>query len=128
MATFRPRPTARAQTLRNAATEPERRLWRYLRRQLDGWKFSRQMPIGPYICDFLCREARLIVEVDGGQHSESKRDERRTAFLEAEGFRVMRFWNSDVMERMEGVLIQLAAVLDDIGQSPPPPPSRLRGG
>ena len=86
------------------------------------------MPIGPYICDFLCREARLIVEVDGGQHCESERDAQRTAFLETEGFQVVRFWNSDVLERMEGVLIQLTALLDEIKKSPPPTPSRLREG
>jgi very-short-patch-repair endonuclease len=129
MVTFRPRPTARAQELRNAATNPERRLWgHFSNRQFGGWKFSRQMPVGHYICDFLCREARLIVEVDGGQHCESERDAHRTAFLEAEGFRVVRFWNSDVLERMEGVLIQLAAVLDEIQKSPPPAPYRIREG
>ena len=86
MPEFRPRPTNRAQKLRNNATDAERRLWKHLsRRQLEACKFSRQMPVGPYICDFLCHERKLIVEVDGGQHAENKRDVRRTAFLEAQG-------------------------------------------
>ena len=82
MPEFRPRPTDRAQNLRNNATEAERRLWQHLnRRQLKGFKFSRQIPLGPFICDFMCRERRLIVELDGGQHADNMRDVRRTAFL-----------------------------------------------
>ena len=105
MAQFQPRPTKRARSLRNNATAAERHLWRYLsRRQLAGLKFSRQIPVGPYVCDFICREHRLIVEVDGGQHADSSSDAHRTAFLEAEGFQVIRFWNNDVLENVEGVL------------------------
>ena len=114
MPEFQPRPTNRAQRLRNNATDAERRLWRHLsRRQLNGFKFSRQMPVGPYICDFLCRERGLIVEVDGGQHAESRRDLTRSAFLEAKGYRVIRFWNNDVLGNVEGVLQVIAASLDD---------------
>ena len=109
---FRSRPTNRAQQLRNNPTEAERRLWRHLsRRQLNGFKFSRQMPVGPYICDFLCRERKLIVDVDGGQHAESTRDAHRTAFLEAEGYRVIRFWNNDVLSNVDGVLQVIAETL-----------------
>jgi very-short-patch-repair endonuclease len=112
MPTFRPRPTNRAQQLRNNATEAERRLWRHLsRRQLGGFKFSRQMPVGPFVCDFLCRERKLIVEVDGGQHSESMRDVSRTAYLEAQGYQVIRFWNNDVLGNVEGVLQIISASL-----------------
>jgi very-short-patch-repair endonuclease len=112
MPTFRPRPTKRAQQLRNNSTDAERRLWRRLsRRQLEGLKFSRQMPVGPFICDFMCRERRLVVEVDGGQHAESARDAGRTAFLEAEGFRVIRFWNNDVLGNIDGVLQIIAEAL-----------------
>ena len=82
MSQFR-RSTKRAQQLRNNATDAERFLWRHLRgRQLDGFKFSRQMPVGPFICDFMCRERHLVVELDGGQHAENATDMRRTAFLD----------------------------------------------
>jgi very-short-patch-repair endonuclease len=112
MPDFRPRPTNRAQQLRNHPTDAERRLWRHLsRRQLEGFKFSRQIPVGPFICDFLCRERRLVVEVDGGQHAENVRDANRTAFLEAHGYRVIRFWNNDVLGNVEGVLQVIAANL-----------------
>ncbi|MCA1654030.1 MAG: endonuclease domain-containing protein [Sphingomicrobium sp.] len=126
MPTVHRRATKRAQQLRNNATPAERLLWRHLRRrQLGGWKFSRQMPVGPFICDFLCREVNLIVEVDGGQHCESKRDEARTAWLERQGYRVVRYWNNEVRENLEGVLIDLKSL---IGQAHPPAPSRMREG
>jgi very-short-patch-repair endonuclease len=113
MPQFRARPTNRAQQLRNNATDAERHLWRHLnRRQLQGFKFSRQMPVGPFICDFMCRERRLVVELDGGQHAENRRDERRTAFVEAEGYRVIRFWNNDVLGNVEGVLTIIAEALE----------------
>ena len=69
------------------------------------------MPVGPFICDFLCRERNLIIELDGGQHAENVADVRRTAFLEAEGYRVIRFWNNDVMTNVDGVLQHIAAAL-----------------
>ena len=71
------------------------------------------MPVGPYICDFLCRERKLVIEVDGGQHAGSDRDVIRTAYLEADGFRVIRFWNDDVLGNLEGVLQMIAANLKD---------------
>jgi very-short-patch-repair endonuclease len=79
------------------------------------------MPVGSYVCDFLCREQRLIVEVDGGQHAESSRDQVRTAFLESEGYRVIRFWNNEVMENIDGVLEAIARTLTSMPtlQSPP---------
>ena len=123
-----PRPTRLAQSLRNTATPAERHLWRHLnKRQLDGYKFCRQMPVGPFVCDFLCREARLAIEVDGGQHCESKRDQSRTAFLEREGFRVIRFWNNEVQGNIEGVV---EAIRLELGRAdcPHPQPLPLAGG
>lgn len=126
MPQFRPRATKLAKSLRNNSTNAERRLWRHLsKRQLNGLKFSRQMPVGPYVCDFLCRELKLIVEVDGGQHCDNPKDERRAAYLQSEGYRVIRFWNNDVLENLEGVLTMIANAL---GDHPPPPPSRMREG
>ncbi|MBV9527181.1 endonuclease domain-containing protein [Sphingomonas sp.] len=107
-----PRPTKRAQELRNNATDAERKLWlRLSRRQLDGFKFSRQMPVGPFICDFLCRERMIVVELDGSQHAENPRDVRRTAYLEARGYRVVRFWNHEVSDNIDGVLTVILAEL-----------------
>ncbi|KQX38978.1 hypothetical protein ASD04_08130 [Devosia sp. Root436] len=88
------------------------RLWKTLRgRQLDGHKFVRQLAIGPYIADFVCREAALIVEVDGGQHSENVNDARRTAYLNAEGYSVLRFWNNEVLDSADGVWQALLTTL-----------------
>jgi very-short-patch-repair endonuclease len=84
------------------------------------------MPVGPFVCDFICRERRLIVEVDGGQHAESQRDIHRTAFLEAEGYRVIRFWNDDVLGNIEGVLHLISEALTT--QTHPLIPSRKREG
>ncbi len=122
------RPTRFAQSLRNNATLAERYLWRHLsRRQLEGHKFSRQMPVGPFVCDFLCREARLVIEVDGGQHNDSRRDQSRTAYLNAEGYRVIRFWNNDVMGNVEGVVEAIRAELGPRA-CPHPQPLPLAGG
>jgi len=95
-----------ARTLRKDPTPPERALWQRLRRrQLAGFKFRRQHSVGPYICDFACLEASVVVELDGSQHVEqSNYDTRRDAFLRARGFRVLRFWNNDVLVRTEVVL------------------------
>src|SRR5262245_23507878 len=86
-------------------TEAERRLWQILRlRQTDGRRFRRQVPIGGFIADFVCHQARLIVEIDGGQHDPaSEAEASRTRFLEAEGYRVLRFWNNEVLDNPEGV-------------------------
>ena len=121
------RPTLRVQELRANATEAERRLWRRLSaRQCAGAKFSRQMPIGAYICDFLCRELRLVIEVDGGQHAESKRDAVRTRYLQQEGYRVIRFWNDDVLSNTDGVVMTIADLIRSA--VPTPNPSRKREG
>ena len=94
-----------AKALRRNPTEAERTLWKHLRmRQLDGCKFRRQQPLGQYIVDFVCLEKRMVVELDGGQHTEqADSDAERTTWLEAQGFRVMRFWNHDVLNNIEAV-------------------------
>jgi len=97
--------TERARELRRDDTQAEARLWNALRaHRLGGWKWKRQVPFGPYFLDFLCIEAGLVVEFDGGQHSEqADYDARRTAYLEHKGLKVLRFWNSDVLTNREGV-------------------------
>ena len=104
----------RARALRAAMTPAERRLWQALRKKQLGARFRRQAPVGPYIADFLSLDARLIVEVDGGQHGTDagrQHDARRTAFLEGKGFRVLRFWNNEVTGNLEGVLTRIAEAL-----------------
>ncbi|HEX2725315.1 MAG TPA: endonuclease domain-containing protein [Beijerinckiaceae bacterium] len=113
------RMTARARRLRNDLTDAERKLWyRLNNRQLAGWKFVRQEPIGPYFADFACREARLVVEVDGSQHAESERDKVRDAFLAGRAYRVLRFWNNDVLRNTDSVLETIFAALGGENISP----------
>jgi len=95
------------------------------RKQLGGFRFRRQHPLGHYIVDFFCPEARLIVEADGGQHTEDNaHDVTRTAWLEARGYRVLRFWNSDVLAQTEAVL---SMILEALRARPPSLPSPSRG-
>ena len=99
--------TGTARALRRRQTNAEAKLWFALRnRQLDGWKFKRQAPIGPFVVDFLCAEAKVIIEVDGIQHLDRRaiQDARRTEHLEQAGYRVIRFWNSDVRDNLESVV------------------------
>jgi very-short-patch-repair endonuclease len=94
-----------ARNLRVNQTDAEKVLWHRIRnRQIDGHKFVRQVPISGYICDFVCRERRLVIEVDGGQHNESSADDIRDRRLTEDGYRVLRFWNNDVLGNTEGVL------------------------
>jgi len=113
--------TERARRLRRSSTDVERKLWYRLRsRSILGFKFVRQEPVGPYIVDFICRERRLIIEVDGGQHSDSSKDLARDRWLAGRGYRVLRFWNNEVMGNIDGVLATIATALnreDDPGQS-----------
>ena len=99
--------------LRALQTEAEKKIWSRLRnRQLAGFKFRRQYPIPPYIVDFVCLEARLILEIDGGQHAlRQDADERRTAALESRGFQVVRFWNNEVLSTTDAVLDRVLQVL-----------------
>jgi primosomal protein N' (replication factor Y) len=99
-------------TLRTNATDAERRLWRVLRnRQLEGCKFRRQHPIGPYVADFACTRHQLVVEADGGQHAGNPDDIRRTEWLESQGWRVLRFWNNEILDNTEGVLGRIQEAL-----------------
>jgi very-short-patch-repair endonuclease len=107
-----PGKTVQARSLRTNDTEAEYRLWGDLRnRQLNGYKFSRQIPIGVYIVDFICREQRLVVELDGSQHAENERDGRRTEWLNGQGYSVLRFWNAEVLQERSAVLDTILAVL-----------------
>lgn len=102
-----------AETLRQNSTDAEPKLWSKLRdRQLLGFKFVRQQPIGPYVADFACREADLIIELDGGQHTDSATDVARTEALGQHGYQVIRFWNNDVLTNLEGVLQVIAEHLN----------------
>ena len=108
----------RARAMRANPTPAERRLWSILRdRRMPAAKFRRQHIVEPYIVDFACLERSLIVEADGGQHAGSDSDQRRDTFLRRSGFRVLRFWNNDVMENAAGVLDAIAAAL----HTPHPP-------
>ena len=107
----RPLDHARAAAFRRSETDAERLLWRYLRsRQFRGMKFRRQQPIGRYTVDFICQEASLIIELDGGQHDragEAQRDIERTRFLTEAGYRLIRFWNDEVLQNLNGVLLMI---------------------
>ena len=112
----------RARRLRHDQPEAERKLWAHVRnRQVGGAKFRRQHFIRPFIVDFCCPEQRLIVELDGGQHAvHAEADQRRTAFLAAQGYRVLRFWNHEVLTNIEAVLERIVSVLSDPYPSPLP--------
>jgi len=123
-------PIARARKLRRNATQAERKLWYLLRdRRLGGIKFRRQHPRGPYTLDFYCAEAALVIEVDGGQHAERiDQDARRTAYLEAEGLHVLRFWNNEVLLQPETCFeLILQAVTERTTNRPSPCPSPPSG-
>jgi very-short-patch-repair endonuclease len=108
-----------ARSLRREMTEAEDRLWHELRdRRLDRIKFRRQVPFGKYIADFVCLEAGLIVEIDGSQHAESESDRIRKAELEAKGFRILRFWNDDVLKDLNAVCDTIIAYVRDTALQP----------
>jgi very-short-patch-repair endonuclease len=115
--------TKPARSLRSRMTDAERKLWFALKdRRFAAFKFRRQVPVGRYIADFLCFELRLVIEVDGGQHAESARDVQRDDWFAQNEFRVVRFWNNDVLQNLEGVLTSLTTELN----TTPHPSSRLR--
>ena len=116
-------------TLRQNMTDAEQRLWKHLRaHRMDGQKFRRQQPIGPYIVDFVHFGTRLIVEADGGQHADSPHDEARDAWLRSQGFTVLRFWNNDILQRTDAVLESIWIALQADHPSPPTPlPQGERG-
>lgn len=110
--------TSRARTLRGEITNAERVLWRAIRsRQVQGNRFRRQHPIGPYIADFACIEQKLVIELDGGQHQDRQaHDKQRDAFIKTKGWRVLRFWNNDVLDNLDGVLL---TIVEDLSHAPP---------
>jgi len=106
--------TAFVRKLRSSMTDAETRLWFHLRkRQLNGYRFRRQHPVGRFVADFACLEARLVVELDGSQHLDSHQDENRKAVMRASGFRTVRFWNDDVLLRTSQVLEKILKALQD---------------
>ena len=114
--------------MRKTPTVAERKLWWHLRHRLslDGSHFRRQVQIGPYIADFACHHLKLVIELDGGQHgSQTKKDDARTVRLESEGYRVLRFWNNDVLSNIEGVLTEIQ---NASATTPTPNPSPQGGG
>jgi very-short-patch-repair endonuclease len=112
----------RAMILRRDVTDAERKLWQGLRAlPMQDSHFRRQAPIGPYFADFACHAKRLVIELDGGQHGEeahAKRDAARDTYMRANGYRVLRFWNNDVMRNLNGILEKIVETL-----SAPPPPT-----
>jgi very-short-patch-repair endonuclease len=105
-----------AAKLRKFATDAERRLWSRLRGRRLGWKFRWQHSLGPFVVDFVCLERKLIVEADGGQHNPAA-DRPRSDYLRRRGFRIVRFWNHDILQNIDGVLETLLILLDD-GRDP----------
>ena len=111
-----------ARKLRKNLTQQERKLWNILRKhQFYGFEFRRQYPIGDYIVDFVCREKKIIIELDGGQHNDDKNieyDAKRTEFLSNKGYRVIRFWNNDIDSNLDGVFRVLQKEFE-VDQPPP---------
>ncbi len=125
-------PTQRARALRQRSTDAEKLLWRYLRaKQLGGVKFRRQEPIGKYIVDFVCFSHRLVIELDGGQHTQPRErlsDQQRDAWLREQGFKVLRFWDGDVLRNIEGVVETIHDELLGTSCSLPPSLPHQGGG
>ncbi|MEC9343765.1 MAG: DUF559 domain-containing protein, partial [Pseudomonadota bacterium] len=122
---FAPKPARRtkpfARMMRKHPTDADGLLWLELRhRLLNGYRFNRQVRIGPYIADFVCRSQKLIVELDGSQHAENAADESRTLELNARGYSVLRFWNDEIVDEREAVLETILAVLEGQIHSPSP--------
>jgi very-short-patch-repair endonuclease len=124
--------TSRARRLRANLTDAEQKLWRALRRnQIGNFNFRRQHPLGPYTLDFYCPQLLLGIEVDGGQHNEKLRrtsDNRRTSWLESKGISVIRFWNNEVLQNLDGVLSEINRVVVPRSEVTPSPTLPLSGG
>ena len=124
----------RARRLRRDMTDAERRLWWRLRAvQIKDFHFRRQATIGPYFVDFACHATRIVIELDGGQHGEAGhalRDSKRDAYLRHNGYRVLRFWNNDVLGNIEGVMYAIIDALENVPPTPNPSPplASLAGG
>jgi very-short-patch-repair endonuclease len=120
----------RARSLRRDATEAEKKLWQHLRQPpFKEHHFRRQATIGPYFADFASHRLKIVIELDGGQHADNAADEWRTSYLASEGYRVLRFWNNDVVENLSGVLSTIdTAVRVDRPPTPDPSPPQAGGG
>ncbi len=120
----------RARTLRRDATEVEKKLWQQLRQPpFKQHHFRRQATIGPYFADFASHQLKIVIEVDGGQHVDNATDESRTFHLASEGYRVLRFWNNEIIENMSGVLSAIdAAIHAESAPTPDPSPPQAGGG
>ncbi|MBI3918460.1 MAG: endonuclease domain-containing protein [Betaproteobacteria bacterium] len=118
-----------ARALRNDATDVERHLWRWLRRrQLSGFRFRRQVPIGPYVADFACLEAKVVVEVDGGQHLDRREtDQRRDREIRNRGFQVLRFWDNQVLRETQAVVEEIMRAVERHRPHPDLPPQAGEG-
>lgn len=116
----------KARTLRRNQTDAERLLWHHLRdRRLAAYKFRRQHSIGPFIADFICIERKLIIELDGGQHSLNvQKDKKRSMYLESKGYKVLRFWNDQVLKNIQVVLEAILKSTEDKTPSPLPSPPK----
>ena len=118
-----------ARMLRRDATEVEKRLWRALRTMNPPWKFRRQHPVGRRIVDFACPAHKLAIELDGGQHADRQEaDAARSAELARDGYRVIRFWNGEVIDNLDGVLQAILVALEESAPPPHPDPLRPEGG
>ena len=117
----------RAKDLRRNMTDAENRIWYYLRnRRLAGYKFVREHVIGPFIADFVCREKKLVIEIDGSQHMDAvEYDEMRTKYLKDRGYQVLRIWNHEVFENIEGVTDHILNILDTVPSQSPSSPTLL---
>ncbi|HEV2955993.1 MAG TPA: DUF559 domain-containing protein [Xanthobacteraceae bacterium] len=124
------RRVSRARAFRRAMTDAEKKLWWHLRQlPVETTHFRRQATIGPYFADFACHQHRLIIELDGGQHNTPEKiasDEARTAFLNSQGYRVLRFWNNEVLKEIDGVMQVIYAALYEQEEPPTPYPSPPR--
>ena len=122
----------KSRQLRKNMTPQERKLWYIIKnRQFNGYRFRRQFPLGQYIVDFICREKKIIIEIDGGQHNEIKNiqyDNERTEYLISEGYKVLRFWNNDIDKNIGGVYEKLKEAFEIGGNITPPQPSPAREG
>jgi len=120
----------RAKELRRNMTDAENRMWYYLRnRRLGEYKFVRELVIGHYIADFVCREKKLVIEIDGGQHMDAvEYDALRTKYLESLGYRVLRIWNNEVFKNIQGVMDSILNLLDTVPHQPPSSPALLPQG
>jgi very-short-patch-repair endonuclease len=110
----KPNVTGFARHLRINQTDAEAKLWKHLRaRQIGGYKFVRQAPVGPFFRDFVCRERKLVIKVDGGQHADSQSEKIRERYLIGDGYRTIRFWDNDVLTNIEGVLLEIQTTLSN---------------